>query len=268
MISIMSRSILNSFGELKALQHQGLLQYKEHIFHGSFARVGGVSPSPFHSLNTHASSGDTDSNVLGNRMRVCAAIGARIQDVVIIDVCHGDRVAVVPEVGDIDLRDLRNADALITKRAGACLFLSTADCNPLFMFDPVLKQVGLAHIGWRGVAANLAGKFVAAMCANGCDDPSRLLAAVGPSIGPCCYRIRNPAQLSMPNWTSYLETGSDGLTAIDLWSPVRDQLVAAGLRHDAIELPRICTACNTNLFFSYWAEKPTTGRFASVIRII
>lgn len=263
----MKTGILNSIGKLKAYQHNGLLQYKDRIFHGSFARTGGISPPPFDSLNTNASSGDVNSNVQENRKRVCEAIGANLRDVVIIDVCHGDQVAIVSEAGEINSDDLRNADALITKRPGACLFLSTADCNPLFMFDPVSKQIGLAHIGWRGVAANLAEKFVKAMCENGCNDPSQLVAALGPSIGPCCYRMRNPAQLTMPGWSQYLSTGSDGLTAIDLWSPVRDQLVSAGLKIESIELPNICTACNTQHFFSFWAEKPATGRFPSVIRL-
>ena len=163
------------------------------------------------------------------------------------------------------------ADAFISDDPGRALAVRGADCVPLLLADRVTGAVGAAHAGWRGTAAGTTVAAVRAMAAAFGSKPSDLVAAVGPSIGPCCYRVGgdlvgaflaagHPREL-MDRWF----VDAEGLR-LDLWSATRDQLVGAGLNVGAVHLSTVCTACHPEHCFSFRRDSATTGRLAGVIR--
>ena len=83
-------------------------------------------------------------------------------------------------------------DGLLTDEPGVTLVTYYADCVPLYFLDPVHRAIGLAHAGWRGTVAGMGIKMVEAMAHKFGSRPEELLAAIGPSIGPCCYEVDQP----------------------------------------------------------------------------
>ena len=142
------------------------------------------------------------------------------------------------------------------------LMIKQADCQSIVLYDPAHKAVANIHCGWRGNVNNVIREAVKRMKAAYKTDPAGLLAGIGPSLGPCCaqfihYRTEIPARY----WTYQARPNY-----FDLWRLSRDQLIAAGVREDHIQIAGICTSCQTRDFFSYRKEK-ITGRFATVIAL-
>lgn len=228
------------------------------IAHGVFARTGGQSPAPFHSLNVGLHVGDSEDCVLGNRELIrkhlaldCLASARQV---------HGDRVWVVAASLDRDT-ELDGYDALVTDRPGIGLMIQQADCQAILLHDPRTRAIANIHSGWRGSVLNIIARTVQVMQEAYGTRPADLLAAISPSLGPCCAEFRNHAR-ELPASFSPYQVRAD---YFDFWAISRDQLLAAGLGRERIEIAGICTRCEEN-FFSYRRER-ITGRFASVIAI-
>jgi copper oxidase (laccase) domain-containing protein len=113
---------------------------------------------------------------------------------------------------------------------------------------------------------------VAAMMLNLGAPPVDLCAAIGPSIGPCCYevgaelidafRLAGHTQEQVAAWFHR----RNGSWYLDLWRANADQLAAAGVPRSAIHLSRLCTACHPVWFDSYRRDGASTGRLAAYIR--
>jgi YfiH family protein len=122
--------------------------------------------------------------------------------------------------------------------------------------DPERHVLALAHAGWRGTVAGLLGHLVEVLVSRFGVRPERLRAAIGPSIGPCCYEVDEPVvgplrQAFPADWQRWTRPAGPGKWWLDLWQANTDQLVAAGVRPEAIRNARLCTACRRDLFFSY-----------------
>ncbi len=175
-------------------------------------------------------------------------------------------------------RTYGEGDGLITDQPGILLGIQTADCVPVLIADVRTRVVGAFHAGWRGTVAGIVGRGVLRMSADFGSDPDNLIAAIGPSIGPCCYAVGNEVR------TAFTECLADGHTLfheveedsanprLDLWEANRRQLLAAGLPPEQISVVAQCTACSyepdgQRRFFSYRSEAGMTGRMMSVIGI-
>ena len=153
-------------------------------------RLGGVSTGIFDSLNLSQNRGDPTENVVENFRRIGAVLGFTPEDVVNARQTHSD---IVVRVGKENRSKLTvvgaspQCDALVTNEPGLVLFVSTADCTPILLHDPVSGAVGAAHAGWRGTASAIAAKTVAAMTAHFGTDPKDIQAAIGPNAGVCHF---------------------------------------------------------------------------------
>ena len=152
---------------------QGKLEYltAENICvpHCFTTRRGGVSSGIFDSLNIALHGGDSEENVAKNLEILSKAIGFDLNKLVLTRQIHSDIVRVVTDADHIgiDHHAYPNCDALVTNTPGTALMVYTADCTPILLHDPMTGAVGAAHAGWRGTAANIAGKTVQVKCNGG-----------------------------------------------------------------------------------------------------
>jgi purine-nucleoside/S-methyl-5'-thioadenosine phosphorylase / adenosine deaminase len=185
-------------------------------------------------------------------------------------------------------------DGLITNAAGVLLAVKVADCLPVIVADRRRRAVGIFHAGWRGTVQRIVEKGVGEMRRQlGCR-PEDLLAAIGPGIGACCYEIGEQVEDEFDSQFAYakelftdvfdswsLKTkypmlflnqrapghGEPALSRhLDLVEANRRQLRDAGVPEENIESLGLCTACRTDLFFSYRREH-VTGRMLAVVGI-
>jgi len=171
---------------------------------------------------------------------------------------HGDR-AVVAVKKDLERGvSLPEADGIIGREADLPVAVRTADCLPVFLYDPVRRAIGLVHAGWRGTRAGIVGKTLAKMTQEWGTRPEDVLAAFGPAIGSCCYEVGSEFHEHFPE--DIIER--EGRIFLDLPGANRRQLTAVGLRPDNIRECGICTCCRDE-WFSYRREGTAAGRHLS-----
>lgn len=190
-----------------------ILTQVPHVRHGVSTRQGGVSEGVWSSLNVSYTVGDDTGHVDENLRRLTGAVGAASSDLFAAYQVHGRDVVAVN--GSTPCRP--HCDALVTNEPGRVLLLRFADCVPLFFADTRGRAVGVAHAGWRGTAAGVAGAAVQALDeAFGCR-AADLVAGVGPSIGPCCYEVGSDVveAFSDRTWVVLQEPGRR--PHLDLW---------------------------------------------------
>ena len=138
--------------------------------------------------------------------------------------------------------------------------------------DRTGRVVAASHAGWRGTAADVAGVTVRALASRYQVAPDTLSAAIGPSIGPCCYEVgeelldaftaRGWSAADCDRWFIRREAK----LFLDVWQANAEQLERAGIPADRIFVSRLCTACHRDWFDSYRREGAGTGRLAGYIR--
>ena len=172
---------------------------------------------------------------------------------------HGGSVAVVGSRREWS--PIQGADALVTDVPGVALLIRTADCLPVFFADPARRAVGLAHAGWRGLAAGLPVRVVAAMRRAYRTPPGELAVAIGPAIRACCYEVGPEFKA---RFGPFVRTRGSRRTC-DLIGAVVGQLRRCGVRPERIVDSQVCTACEVRRWFSLRREGPSTGRLTSMI---
>jgi YfiH family protein len=232
------------------------------IRHGIFTRHFGCSTGPFESLNVSFGLGDKAAHVKGNRRIIARAMGSN--DLIYAHQVHGDQVLIlnaekfVSEGGSEQV--LGTGDALVTGASGKFLTVQLADCQSILLYDANRRVIANIHSGWRSSIRNIAGRTVQAMQKHFNCRSADIIAGIGPSLGPCCAEFIHYRK-EIPEIFWQYKTANDHF---DFWSISRDQLADAGVPPGNIEVSKVCTRCNTAVFFSYRGEGQT-GRFASVI---
>jgi purine-nucleoside/S-methyl-5'-thioadenosine phosphorylase / adenosine deaminase len=200
--------------------------------------------------------------------RLVAAFGAPPPQLVWVRQVHGRAVTVVSP--GLTLPNRAEADAIVSNAPDYVIAVRVADCVPVLMADRHQRAVAAIHAGWRGACSGVIGAAIDELEALGVPS-SDLVAAVGPSIGPCCYQVDDrvrSAFLSMtPDSAAWFAEDGPGHWRLDLWQAARDQLEARGVPSGSIGLSRLCTADNLDDCFSYRREGPTTGRMVAAIRL-
>ncbi|NMI06108.1 peptidoglycan editing factor PgeF [Paenibacillus sp. SZ31] len=252
---------------------------------GFTTRHGGVGNVPYSTLNCAYHVGDDPEVVLNNRRLVTEKLGFAAEAWTCGEQVHGKHVAVITTEdrsrGLFDRQSaLQDTDGLVTNVPGVLLTSFYADCVPLYFYDPVHQAVGLAHAGWKGTVAGIAVSMVETMEREYGSRRQDIRAAIGPSIGDCCYEVDEAVMQHVRVWfddspvnDKYEGSASkqayrpvnNGKTMLNLKECNRHIMMKAGIMPDHIECTTWCTSCHPELFFSYRKENGVTGRMASWI---
>ena len=155
------------------------------VRHGFFTRGQGGSDGIYRGLNCGFGSADDAETVRANRGRAMAALGLPADVLSTPHQVHSACCLSVRSAGEIAGQ---RADAVVTDQPVLPLGILTADCAPILFCDPVARVIGAAHAGWRGARFGVGAATVRAMEALGARR-SRIVAAIGPAIGPDSYEV-------------------------------------------------------------------------------
>ena len=253
---------------------KNLLEYKE-ISHFVSTQSGGFSSLPYDSLNLSFNVGDKSQNVLKNRKLLSTALGFSVNSFVTPEQVHSGNVTVVRDkkynLGATNYESaIKGTDAMVTETPGICLMVLQADCVPILFYDPNKKVIGVAHAGWKGTVNKIARNTVNAMTENYNSKNEDIIASIGPAIGPCCYEVKldvvKKVEKSLYGGKEIIIV-RDGKYYLDLWKANKIQLINSGIAEENIEIAKICTKCNQNIFFSARASRNAAGRFGAGIMI-
>ena len=259
------------------------------LVHAFSTRHGGVScVYGENALNLGFTKHDSRAVVERNRelflRELGVANGRRSWPLVSLRQIHSDLIHRI----DRHPEKLLTGDGMVTDTPGLILAVQAADCLPIILADRKRRAVGVFHAGWRGTVKRIVEKGVGEMRKHFASDPSNLVAAIGPGVQGCCYEVGEEVRTRFEAQFAYASTlfrevkESDPvrekypllfLTArasghselpvklfLDLVEANRRQLLDAGVMAKNIETAGPCTACHTELLFSFRAEKGVTGR--------
>lgn len=250
---------------------------------GFTGRGGGRGSAPYDSFNAALHVGDNPSTVLANRQLLAETLGFRLEDWTCGEQVHGCRVATVTAKdkgrGARSREDaFADTDGLITDVPGVLLTSFYADCVPLYFYDPVAGAVGLAHAGWKGTVLEIARMMVIEMERIFGSRPEHVRAAIGPSIGACCYEVDETVLKRVrslegvhddKDWQEAASvlapSASSDKAMLNLKELNRRIMIKAGILPSHIECTTWCTSCSVDIFFSHRKENGITGRMTSWI---
>lgn len=254
-----------------------LFQHHRDVVNVISTRLGGVSASPYNTLNLALSTSDRPESVIENRRRVCDAVGVNLESLTIGQLVQGTHIAVVDDElrgrGSLErATSLQGTDGLLTNLPDTPLAVLVADCTVVSYYDPRKQVIALAHAGWRGTAGLIASKMITKMReVYGCQ-PEDILVGIGPNMGKDSFQVREDVlQVFHTTFGDLAEVfftpQSDGSFLLNLNAALLTQLIASGIQPDHIEVSGIDTYQRTDVFFSHRAEKGKTGRFCGLIAL-
>jgi len=160
------------------------------------------------------------------------------------------------------------ADGVLSREPGVAVAIVTADCVPVLLTSESGDAVAAVHAGWRGLARGVVAQGVDALRRN--SGAERILAAIGPHIGACCYEVDTPVlealSASLGRLDAALRPSRARHAYLDLGALVAAALEARGVaRADIGRLPDVCTGCDAERFHSYRRDGPKSGRLVHFI---
>jgi len=235
----------------------------EWIRHAFLTRKGGVSLSPYDSLNVDGNNGDRKEDVQRNRDRIATVFGLTHKRLILLNQGHQDDILFLKKPVKT-LPPFLEYDAMITDAPDMVLGIKTADCIPLLIVDRKKRVIAAIHAGRQGTSLQITKKVLRKMEEKFNCLPEELLIALGPSIGPCCYEIDEKA--FRPEWESFSVPKEGERWMVDLAEINVAQMKEEGIKENQIFRIDLCTSCHSDLFFSYRKEGQT-GRQLSFIEI-
>lgn len=235
-------------------------------------RYGGVSTGYLASLNLGENRGDDPANVIENYRRLGEATGIPTDHMAFTRQVHGNEVRIVTEddvhtiMGGVPY----DADGIVTNIPGLAIIAFVADCVPLLLHDPVNKVAGAVHCGWRSTVADIMKNAVDKMTQLG-GDPKEIRAAIGASIGYCCFEVGPEVPEAVfalvgDDREGLVRDGEkEGKFYVDLREAIARRLVQLGLKRENILVSQECTVCSHE---KYWSHRYTQGNRGSQAALI
>lgn len=200
---------------------------------------------------------------------VTDAFGIAPDRLVTVTQVHGETIVRAEESNYKSVRSAE-ADAIITRERGLAIGVETADCVPILLVDPAIPAVAAVHAGWKSTVQKIVQKAVGKMRQEFGAEARRVIAAIGPAIGPECYEVdepvMGPVRETFPFWKEVTSPHGVDRWGLDLGRLNRRELMEAGLPAENVYSFGLCTSCNPDLFYSFRREG-RTGRMLSVVMI-
>lgn len=236
---------------------------------GFTSRDGGVSEGAYASLNTAMHVDDDPARVARNRAIVAEAVGCDDAPIVVPNQVHGSHIVTVQGLADAPRAQeeaSEGADAVVVASTGVATLLSFADCLPLIIVSPT-GRFAVAHAGWRGAVAGIAGKAVQALAAadQEADEPipaAEFNAYIGPHICAKCFEVSE--DVSSQFIEKFGASASPDPRHVSLANAVAADLNSAGLSFARIKDCEQCTMCHPDKYYSYRASNSHCGRHAAI----
>ncbi len=250
------------------------------VVHGFSTRIGGVSPTPFHTLNLGNPVGEIQDSLENQRVnfsRLLAGLNMPGLPIAWVRQVHGCQVALLRAEGEgeycessgAELRDRfqgqTQADAIVSDVPAAALAIRIADCAPILLASDDGRVVAAIHAGWRGIVAQVIAKTMADINALGVQS-EQIIAAIGPAIGVEHFEVGPEVaqQFSAVGLGSAIHTTGYVKAHIDLAAAIKLQLRQCGISR--VDGGALCTYSNAGDFFSHRRDNGITGRMAAIIR--
>ena len=233
----------------------------------SSTRQGGYSEGRYGEFNINRYCGDSEEAIQKNRETLCQLLGIEDHSLLMPHQVHLAEIAVVDREmltlpTEEILQKLDGIDALMTNEAGVCIGVSTADCIPVLLYDPIQRASCAIHAGWRGTVQRIAEKAVARMTEVFDSDPQNLIAQIGPGIHLESFEVGDEVYQTFEKEGFPMELISKKYEKwhIDLPECNRLQLVAAGIPETHIAVSPVCTFQQSDTFFSARKLSINSGR--------
>lgn len=252
--------------QIQLLQFSNLIEYED-ITHFSTTRGGGYSKNHLAGFNLGYTVGDEPENVNTNLQILAKALNIEKKQMVSPGQTHSRNTGIVKSTADI----FHDTDALITNVPGICIFVRTADCVPVLLYDPVQKAIAAIHSGWKSTLQEISRHTIKIMQKEYGTNPENLIAGIGPSIGPEVYEVGPEVieqfknQFSFDNYINPIKNSEKGL--LNLWKINHQILIDSGIPERQIEIAEMCTYSNPDLFYSARRDGVNSGRLATGIML-
>jgi len=254
------------FETIQLLQFENLLKFTN-ITHFSTTRTGGFSKNHLAGFNLGYTVGDEAKNVTQNLNLLAGFLNIEKKQLVSPKQTHSKNIGIVTSPKDT----FPDTDALITNITGICLFVRTADCVPILLYDPVQKAVAAIHSGWKGTLREISKHTIKLMQKEFETNPANLIAGIGPSIGPDVYEVGPEVveqfknHFTFDNYITPVKNSDKGL--LNLWKINHQILIDSGIPGEQIEVAEMCTYSNPDLFYSARRDGVNSGRLATGIML-
>ncbi len=221
----------------------------------------------YNSMAMHT--GESIESVYQNRKSLIEYFGSDARFISILQTHSNDiyKVDTQIEHGWSSLDSSIEADALITDIPYQVLTILTADCVPVLLYDPQKEAIAAIHAGWRGTRGKIVQRCISQMVAEYGTNPHDIIAVIAPAIGSCCYEISDEIASYFHEYPESIHRKKADSVYIDIKSINRAQLISMGVSKEQIEMSDICTACQSQEYFSYRKERGCSGRFMSAIML-
>ncbi len=243
--------------------------------HGFTTREGGVSVGGFSSMSIGEKRGDNPEHVRKNLELVANALDFDLSKLVYTRQTHGTEVTIVTSADSRELfteMDFER-DGLVTNEKGLPIHCMVADCVPVLLCDDVNEIVASVHCGWRSSVDDILSVAVKQMQKLG-SNPMNIKAAIGVSIGKCCFEVSQDVVDAMKKWlgncADYFikeKPETAGKFLVDLREANKFRLVSLGLSPDNIDVCSECTMCNPEKYWSHRASPNERGNMGAFIII-
>ncbi len=238
------------------------------VKHCFTTRLGGVSEEAhLSSMNLGTSRGDKEEYVFENVRIMCEALGFTKEKLSRTNQVHDNKIAVLKDAKEVS----EGCDGLVTDKKGIPLLSTSADCVPVLLYDKEKKVCASIHSGWKGTVKKICLEAVKTLVSEYGSSPENIIAAIGPSIGKCCFQVKKDVldafSYSFSDVSFIVPEGDGEHYRADLWEAVRRTLIESGIKDENISCAYECTVCNNHLYFSSRAQKGKFGSLAAVIEL-
>jgi len=242
-----------------------LLSKHSNLLHAFTTKEGGFSLAPYLSNNLAYHVDDKISSVNKNHSILATSLNYPQNKLVRMNQIHGNIILEVTKQHNYE--NIPSCDALITNQLNTPLMVMVADCIPILLYDPIQKAIGAIHAGRAGIFSEIIPLTISKMQKTYQSKSKDILISIGPSIHECCYEVGEEIkEEAYKQGYQYAIKEKNSSYYLDLLSIAKKQLQESQILENNIEISPYCTACNTDTFYSYRAEKKC-GRFAGIIML-